>query len=144
MVSWPNKSRIPAGIGAQGFVPSGRGNSLHLRPKRTDPQAVIRGELVGDDYATAGGIAVRSPSPILTLCRALIVAGQDPGTELALWRGGTLALRVRSIGEAAGLEVSGRGTGFIRRPDVRSAPPSGFSAGLGAKVAPTPNDRVRP
>ena len=51
--------------------------------------------------------------PVLALCRALVGAGYDPGRPLHVYRGKTLALTVRSIGEGARLRVSGSGTGFI-------------------------------
>jgi hypothetical protein len=81
-------------------------------------------ELAGDDDAcTALGITVKSPSPVLALCRKLVDAGHDPATPLEAYRGATLALRVKSIGRAAGLEVSPRGVGFVRQPDCQRAPP---------------------
>ncbi|MFY9839327.1 MAG: hypothetical protein WAK55_23200 [Xanthobacteraceae bacterium] len=46
------------------------------------------------------------------MCRKLVEAGHDPATPLEAWRGKTLCLLVRSIGEAARLEVSGEGVGF--------------------------------
>jgi hypothetical protein len=67
----------------------------------------LRAELIGTDHAAAAGIEAHSPSPILNLCRALVEAGCNPAMPLH-----TLALRVRSIGEAAGLEVNGDGAGF--------------------------------
>src|SRR5262245_481740 len=75
----------------------------------------LRAELSGDSKAAAAGIVARSGSPVLALCRELIAAGYDPGTLLEVYRGDTLCLAVRSIGEAA--EVS-EGRGFR----VRSAP----------------------
>jgi hypothetical protein len=66
---------------------------------------VIRAELTGTNYAEARGVTVRSPSPVLDLARKLIAAGHDPATPLAAWRGPTLCLRVRSIGDAARLRV---------------------------------------
>jgi hypothetical protein len=83
---------------------------------------VIHAELAWDDHATACGIVARSSSPVLKLCRLLVDAGHDPATPLEAWRGGTLCLRVRSIGEAAGLRVNNKGTGFIRAAAVPTAP----------------------
>ncbi len=42
---------------------------------------------------------------------------------MEVYRGATLALRIRSIGEAAGLEINAEGIGFrpARKPDA--APP---------------------
>ena len=47
----------------------------------------------------------------------LIAAGHDPRRPLEVFRGPVLALRIRSIGEAAGLTVedSNRGTPILRR-----------------------------
>jgi hypothetical protein len=39
-----------------------------------------------------------------------------------VYRRGVVALYVRSISEAARLEINARGTGFISRPGVRRAP----------------------
>jgi hypothetical protein len=73
----------------------------------------IRAELSSDTYATVPGITVRSPSPVLALCRRLIeVSTYAPETPLSAYRGKTLCLRVPGIGEAAGLEVNGEGMGF--------------------------------
>jgi len=80
-----------------------------------------------DDHATACGIVARSSAPVLKLCRLLVDAGHDPGLPLEAWRNAILCLRVRSIGEAAGLELNGDG-GFrpIRKPDA--APPIDLNA----------------
>ena len=53
--------------------------------------------------------------PILNLCRQLLAAGFDPARPLDVYRGAMLALRVRSIGEAAELEINSGGSGFIKR-----------------------------
>jgi hypothetical protein len=59
---------------------------------------------------------------VLELCRRLLAAGYDPATLLLAYRGDMLCLIVRSIGEAAGLEINGDGTGFrrCRKPDAAS------------------------
>jgi hypothetical protein len=86
----------------------------------------IDAELSKDDVCSALGITVQTPSPVLELCRKLVALGHDPSTPLDAWRGDVLCLRIRSIGEAARLEVNGEGTGFrpatksARRPPVRS------------------------
>jgi len=49
---------------------------------------------------------------VLALCRELVEAGHDPGRQLHVYRNGVLALRVRSIGEAARLSIRGDGVGF--------------------------------
>ena len=90
---------------------------------RRDPQPTIRVELAGSDTCSALGITARSSSPVLALCRRLLDAGHDRATPMQIFRGETLALTVRSIGEAAGLEVNHRGTGFVARCEGRPAPP---------------------
>jgi hypothetical protein len=86
-------------------------------------QAPIRAELIGADHCSALGITATGYAPVLALCRLLIEAGHDPATPLEAWRGDTLCLRVRAIGEAAQLEPSPRGIGFVRRPGVRGGSP---------------------
>jgi hypothetical protein len=67
---------------------------------------MIRADIIGQNQATAAGITVSGRhAPILSLCRALIEAGHDPATPLEAYRGSTLCLRVRSIGEGAKLTV---------------------------------------
>ena len=74
----------------------------------------IRAELKGCDRALSCGFVVRSSSPVLALCRKLVDAGYHLTTPLEAYRGDTLCLKVRSIGEAAGLRVNTKGTGFIK------------------------------
>lgn len=85
-------------------------------------QAVIRCELIDSDSASALGIEIHSSAPILALCRKLLEVGHDPGLPMECWRGDVLCLHVRSIGEAAGLRVNTKGTGFIRAVAVPIAP----------------------
>jgi hypothetical protein len=75
----------------------------------------IRAELIGDDRATAFVIEAQSGAPVLDLCRKLVAAGHDPTSALHAYRGATLSLVVRAIGEAADLEVNSKGTRFVRR-----------------------------
>jgi hypothetical protein len=73
----------------------------------------IRAELSSDSYCSALGMTVRSPSPVLAMCRKLTeVSTYGSSTPLDAYRGDTLCLRVRSIGEGARLEVNSGGTGF--------------------------------
>src|SRR5262245_15853776 len=65
----------------------------------------IRAEIIGDNIARAGGIMVTGHAPVLKLCRELVRAGHDAATPLEAYRGEVLCLRVRSIGEGAGLAV---------------------------------------
>jgi hypothetical protein len=83
----------------------------------------IRATLAGFDAATALGLSVQCGSPILILCRSLIEAGADPATPLEAYRGSILCLRIRSIGEAAGLEIRGDGVGFRPSSKLGAAPP---------------------
>ena len=80
-------------------------------------QTTIRAELIGSDRCFALGMNVRSTAPVLALCRRLVEAGHDPATPLEAWRGSTLCLRVRSIGEGARLTVEDdrRGRPRLRR-----------------------------
>jgi len=73
---------------------------------------MIRAELSSDSYATALGVTVRSPSPVLALCKKLIeVSTYAAETPLNAYRGRTLCLRVFGIGEAARLSVASAGNG---------------------------------
>lgn len=94
-----------------------------LAPEGATASLPIYGEIVGSDYCEAEGIAVRSPAPILELCRQLIAAGYDPARRLLAYRADTLCLVVRTIGEAADLEVNSRGVGFTPYRAVRTASP---------------------
>ena len=96
---------------------------IPIKPNRHSAQAsIIRAELVGDDTCEAFGIQAYSPSPIIALCRELVRRGFNPAHAVHAYRGDTVALIVRSIGEA---EVVGHGHGFRRahkwgrRPLVR-------------------------
>lgn len=80
--------------------------------RRRDVRAICAA-LERDDTCSALGITVRSSSPVLALCRKCVYAGHDPATPLEAYRGDTLALRVKSIGRAAALEVASHGAGFI-------------------------------
>jgi hypothetical protein len=84
---------------------------------------IIRAELIGDDIAAALDITAKSPTPVIRLCQQLLDAGRDPGTRLHVYRGNTLALTVRSIGEGAQLVINGHGNGFRRRGDGVTASP---------------------
>jgi hypothetical protein len=73
----------------------------------------IRAELSSDSYCSALGMTVRSPSPVLALCRKLIeTSTYGSSTPLDAYRGSVLCLRVLGIGEGARLEVNSGGTGF--------------------------------
>ena len=94
-----------------------------ITPPEPFLQAAVVAELTGSDTATALGVSAVSATPILVLCRKLIEAGYDPATSLEAWRDDVLCLTVRSIGEAAGLEINSHGSGFVRLRGRRTAPP---------------------
>jgi hypothetical protein len=98
-------------------------------------QAAIRAELFDSDICCAAGLTVRASAPVLGLCRQLVAAGFDPATALRCYRGGTLSVRVRSIGAAAALEINSKGTEFVPRRAVRTASLIG-KRGLRAADAP--------
>jgi hypothetical protein len=91
-------------------------------PSQRTGQGLIRAELTGGDTCSAAGITVKSPTPVLEMCRKLIAAGHDPGLPLDAYRGATVCLHVRSIGEAAALEIASRGTGFVARRERGAGP----------------------
>jgi hypothetical protein len=68
------------------------------------PAQPLRAVIIGSQ-AEAIGVTARGRAPVLALCRALIEAGHDPNTPLEAYRGTTLCLKVRSIGEGARLTV---------------------------------------
>src|SRR5262245_35422567 len=93
------------------------------------PFQAIRAELAGSTQCEAAeGINADSLSPVLELCRLLLAAGHDPDRPLKAWRGDTLCLRIRSIGEAARLRVATHGVGFQCAPECTAAPPDRKSA----------------
>jgi hypothetical protein len=84
----------------------------------------IQASLIGSNKCTAEGITAYGPAPILKLCRELIKAGFHPGRPLHAYRGDVLCIVARTIGEAAGIDINGHGTGFIKRPEQGgTAPP---------------------
>ena len=86
------------------------------RPGKSDIPNAIRAELTGSGTVSAAGISITAYTPVLELCRTLVAAGRDPATPLHAYRGLTLCLKVRSIGEAARLRISPGGVGFKRLP----------------------------
>ena len=65
----------------------------------------IRARLDGSNTCSAAGETAIGTAPVLALCRQLVAAGLDPNHALEVYRGPTLAMFVRSIGEAAKLTV---------------------------------------
>jgi hypothetical protein len=83
----------------------------------------IHAQLIGGNSCSAFGITISSPSPVLALCRKLVADGYDPSLPLEAYRGEMLALRVRSIGEAARLQVRSHGGGFEPLQERSAASP---------------------
>ena len=76
----------------------------------------IRAELARDSDYTCNGIAART---VAGLAAKLIEIGHDPGSRLDIFRGETLSLKVRSIGEAAALDVHDCNFSRRRQPPER-------------------------
>src|SRR5262245_24936002 len=105
--------------------------------------ATITAELAGSNTCTAVGITVTGNAPVLMLCRRLLEAGRDPDQALEVYRGATLALRIRSIGEGARLTVKepNRGRAHFARWQALSAASVVPSASPGSPpIAPMPAD----
>jgi len=94
-----------------------------LSSRSTSINQAIRADLAGTNTCTGAGITARGTTPVLALCRQLLAAGLDPDRAMEVFRGATLALRIRSIGDAAELEINGDGTGFRRARHPDAAPP---------------------
>jgi hypothetical protein len=109
------------------FPSSVAGNIRKVR-MRSAAIPAVRVELLGGNRATALGVEVRGPSPVLALCRALVEAGQDPTTPLLVYRSNALALKVRSIGEGARLTVKDNHIGKPVFRRWRHSPESGAAA----------------
>jgi hypothetical protein len=102
---------------------------------------LITARLVGSDTAIAIDIVATGSAPIFELCRKLTVAGHAASTQLDAYRGTTLALSVRSIGEASKLRVRGSGYGFEVAEARPTAPPIRGN-GSGARKYPSEKRRV--
>jgi hypothetical protein len=114
----------PAAIGARrasAFINSQVGGAED-NPSQVSSQ-VTRAELIGSNICAALGLVINSSSPVLALCRALVDAGHYPVSRFEAYRGETLCLRIRSIGESAQLEINGHGTGFKRAGGGGTASP---------------------
>ena len=84
----------------------------------------IRAELSSDSFCAAHGITVSAGAPVLALCRKLIeVSTYGSSTPLDAYRGDTLCLRVRSIGEVAQMNINGNTRLVSYRPAERCTVP---------------------
>jgi hypothetical protein len=91
-----------SGVRARGSTFTITDRSPVASPKSRESQEPIRAELIGSSCCTAFGMAARSA---LGLCRLLIKARQNPMRPLHAYRGDTLALIVRTIGEGSTFTV---------------------------------------
>jgi hypothetical protein len=113
---------VGAALGARSNVSIADRTSSIAKPSSQSSQGVsIRAELIGSDCCSGVGLVARGSAPVLALCRKLIEAGDNSTTALEVWCCNTLTLTIRPIDEGARLEVSPRGVGFVRRPDVRGS-----------------------
>jgi hypothetical protein len=102
------------------LLQSAQGGDGRVASSQPPPKAPpIRAELIGSDTCTAMGIIARVHSPVLALCRLLIEAGHNPFARLEAYRGSTMCLTVRSIGEGAMLRTATHGVGFERVPGAQ-------------------------
>jgi hypothetical protein len=109
-------------------------------------QEPIRAKLIGSDHCEVDGIVARDHAPVLGLCRALLAAGYDPRRPLHAYRGDTVALKIRSIGEGAAYRVEDnrRGTPTFRRwrnPSERSSAASPSACDSKRPVYPPPSKK---
>jgi len=93
----------------------------------------IHAVITGMDTTAALGV---SADGVIALCKTLVATGHHPSTRLDAYRRDMLCLRVRSIREAAGLRVGGRGVGFERDRGCAAAPPIRKSGRAGRRAAP--------
>src|SRR5262249_12476082 len=114
-------------------------NKISENDRVLEHPTAIRAELSGDRRCSAVGITATGNAPVLTLCRRLIEAGHNPAARLEAYRGTTLCLRVRSIGEGARLSVrEGASNG---RPHFAKL--TGRTDDVGPPIAPTVGKLVR-
>jgi hypothetical protein len=119
-------TRRPSDFGSVAGNRSGNNHGLIQGARaifKTSAAAVgaIVAELIGSDTIVCAGQTTISPTPILDLCRELIAEGFDAKASLIAYRNGVPAVTVTAIGEAARLEINGKGSGFTvgRAPPIR-------------------------
>jgi hypothetical protein len=109
----------------------------------------IRAEIIESNQCDAEGYTVKASAPVLAMCRKLIEAGYDPATPLHAYRGDTLCLKVRSIGEGAQWTVqdSNSGRPVLRRYKAKettlAASPVRPPRPAPASLQPSPRMKVR-
>jgi hypothetical protein len=117
-----------AALGASKSDQPGRQVFAEINYQEQVSQPPLRATLIGSNRCEAEGLSARGYAPVLKLCRNLVAAGFNPARQLEAWRGNTLCLRVRSIGEGARLTIADdrHGTPRLRRLQER---PQGYAAG---------------
>jgi hypothetical protein len=101
----------------------------------------LRTELVGSHHCIANGVTASATAPVLALCRKLLAAGLNPDQALEVYRGATLAIRVRSIGKGARLAVEDSKSG---KPTFRSFRDRPARDGAALPIAPAAQARATP
>jgi len=101
-------------------------------------RTTIRAEIVGEEYICRTAAVETHARSLRALCGKLIEAGIDPAAPLEVYRGTTMALRVRSIGEGARLETASNGVGFRWAREAGQAPDSAFHVARGTHIARKP------
>jgi hypothetical protein len=89
----------------------GKDSGQTFKPLKHCRQELLRAELIGATTCKAAGTTAHGYAPVLTLCRELLAAGLNPDQALEVYRGTTLALRVRSLRDGAVLTVKTAGNG---------------------------------
>ena len=130
-----------AALGASEIDGLGQRVVLGVNRQQQLSQAPIRATLIGSNCCEAEGLSARGYAPVLELCSELVAAGFNPACSLEAWRGETLCLRIRSIGESARFTVADdrHGTPRLRRRQER---PQRYVAG--SPVAPIADGREVP
>ena len=85
-------------------------------------RTLIRAELSDSTLCSAAGLTAINHVPVLALCRQLLAAGINPDPPIHVYRGDTLCLVVRSIGEAAQVAVRDDNRGVPRFVAYRPGP----------------------
>jgi hypothetical protein len=104
----------------------------------------LRAVIIGSNQAEANGVTARGHAPVLALCRKLIEAGHDPNTPIEAYRGATLCLRVRSLGEGARLTVKDGSDGKPRFATFHPGPNGAPGIATASCVEQTAGDVAQP
>jgi hypothetical protein len=118
------------------FCSNGRARSNTIRI--TLSPGLANDVRLSSDRCEAKGLNTRGRAPVLELCRELVAAHFNPASLLEAWRGETLCLRVRSIGEGVELTFADDEHGT---PRLRRRQKSSQSSAVGSPVTPNANGR---